>query len=272
MELTDSHTHTYLSNHGTGEVEEVVAAAVAQGMTTLAITEHLPLPPEVNEDGTFAMDADKVDYYLEALEAARRKYPDIELITGVEIDWRWGAEQYILDRIAPYELRLGSVHMLTDADGNHWEFDHPAYAAGWQERGEETVWRQYFELWTQALDSAVPFDIMTHPDLPKKLGFKPKFDTSDLYTAMAEAAAKAGVMVELNTSGLRKPVGELYPAPTLLKAFCQAGVPCTISSDAHKPSDVGRSFDQGYAALKAAGYTYVTVPTRTGDRRQIQLD
>jgi histidinol-phosphatase (PHP family) len=272
MERTDCHTHTYLSNHGSGTVEEVVAAAVAQGLSTVALTEHLPLPPEVDKDGTFAMDADKVGLYLEAIEDARRKYPQVEVITGTEIDWRVGAEGYILERIAPFELLLGSVHMLTDAEGNGWEFDHPDFIAGWYERGEERVWHHYLELWIEAVSSEVPFDIMAHPDLPKKLGFKPTFDTRDFYAVMAASVARHDVMVEVNTSGLRKPVGELYPAPELLKAFCDAGVSCTVGSDAHQPADVGRDLDKGYAALRAAGYKVVTVPTRGGDRRTIPLD
>lgn len=272
MEKTDSHTHTWLSRHGRGTVDEVVEAAVNQGMTMIALTEHLPLPPEV-DDGTFAMEPSRMDEYLSSLDEARKKNPTIEIITGVEIDWRYGAEDFILEGLKglPIELHLGSVHMLTKADGSHWEFDHPLYADGWNERGEEDVWREYFELWTQALSSNVPFDIMTHPDLPKKLGYKPCFDTSDYYAAMAEAAATAGVMIELNTSGLYKPVKELYPAPALLAAFYEAGVDCTIGSDAHTPQDVGRGFAQGYAALLAAGYTHVTVPTRTGDRRRIPM-
>lgn len=272
MERTDSHTHTWMSRHGAGTVDEVVASAVRQGMTMVALTEHLPLPDYV-DDGTFAMDPLLIDDYFSALDEARLAYPSIEIIAGTEIDWRYGAEAYILDWTEryPFELLLCGVHMLSYPDGSHWEFDHPDYAHGWDERGEEQVWQEYFELWMQALESAVPFNIMAHPDLPKKLGFKPTFDTTEYYTSMADAAAKAGVMIEVNTAGLHKPVEELYPAPSLLKAFCQAGVPCTIGSDAHNPAHVGRSFDAGYEALRAAGYTHLTVPTRTGDRREISL-
>jgi histidinol-phosphatase (PHP family) len=242
-------------------------------MTLVALTEHLPLPSDV-DDGTFAMDPLKMDEYFSHLEEARRTYHDIEILFGTEIDWRWKAEDYILKWLArwPFELRLGSVHMLTDAVGNQWEFDHPRYAEGWNERGEEQVWRDYLVLWKQALASAVPFDIMTHPDLPKKLGYKPRFDTAGYYAEMAEAARAAGVMIEVNTSGLHKPVREIYPAPALLKAFCEAGVPCSVNSDAHSPSHVGRDFDKGYAAMRAAGYTHMTVPTRSGDRREIPLN
>lgn len=274
MELTDVHTHTWFSGHGSGTVDEVVRAALSRGITTLALTEHLPLPLEVDPEGTFGMTPPQLDEYFLALDEARRAYPGIEIITGIEVDWRFGAERYILDLLEgrPYELLLGSVHMLSDESGNCWEFDHPDYDAGWDERGEEQVWQSYLELWTQALTSAVPFDIAAHPDLPKKLAHKPTFDTTDYYATMAEVARAAGVMIELNTAGLYKPVRELYPAPALLKVFCEAGVPCTISSDAHKPEHVGRSFEAGYAAMRAAGYTCVTVPTRSGDRREIPLN
>jgi histidinol-phosphatase (PHP family) len=274
MERTDSHTHTWLSRHGRGTVDEVVAAAVGQGMTMVALTEHLPLPPEVDTDGTFAMEPSRVDEYLTDIAAARLAYPNIEIITGVEIDWRWGGEDFILAGLAehPFELRLGSVHMLTGPGIEQWEFDHPDYADGWLERGEAPVWEAYFKLWTEAIASAVPFDIMTHPDLPKKLNHKPTFDPRELYAAMAEAVAARGLMIEMNTSGLRKPVHELYPAPALLRAFFEAGVPCTIGSDAHTPADVGCDFDAGYAALREAGYRVITVPTRSGDRREIPLD
>ncbi len=273
MERLDLHTHTWLSRHGSGTVDEVVAAACAQGLSTVALTEHLPLPLHV-DDGTFAMEPSKMEEYFTNVQEARLKYPAIEVFFGVEIDWRWGAEAYILDWLAqwPFELRLGSVHMLTDAEGNQWEFDHPDYAEGWDIRGEEQVWRDYLTLWKQALVSAVPFDIMTHPDLPKKLNHKPRFDPTDYYAEMAAAAASAGVMIEVNTSGLYKAVHEIYPAPALLKAFCEAGVPGNVSSDAHSPSHVGRDFDLGYAAMRAAGYTHLTVPTRSGDRREIPLD
>jgi histidinol-phosphatase (PHP family) len=272
MELTDLHTHTWYSGHGDGTVAEVVARAVACGLTTIALTEHLPLPPEVDPTGTFAMTEEQVAPYLEDIERAREAYPGIEIICGTEVDWREGAESYILKRLGPYELVLGSVHMLSDAAGNVWEFDHPGYIDGWQERGEEQVWNEYLRLWSDAIKSAVPFDVMTHPDLPKKLGFKPRFDPREMYATMAEVAASKDVLIEVNTSGLYKPVAELYPAPALLRAFCEAGVGCTVSSDAHTPGDVARSLNAAYAAMRTAGYTHVTVPTRTGDRRLIALE
>lgn len=274
MELTDTHTHTWYSGHGEGTVEEVVFSAVARGLSTIALTEHLPLPPRIDPTGTYAMTVEQVEPYLEDVARARAAHPNIEVICGIEVDWREGAEPYILEWLkrTPVELVLGSVHMLSDAEGNVWEFDDPASLDGWKHRSEEAVWSEYLRLWCDAANSAVPFTIMAHPDLPKKLGFKPRFDPREMYVTMAETAAANDLLVEVNTAGLYKPVGEMYPAPDLLKAFCDAGVGCTVSSDAHTPGDVGRSLDLAYAAMRNAGYTHVTVPTRSGDRRLIPLD
>jgi histidinol-phosphatase (PHP family) len=277
MEFTDTHTHTWYSGHGDGTVEEVVASAVAKGLTTVALTEHMPLPLEVDPTATFGMAEDQVTAYLAEVERSRTAHPEIEVIRGIEVDWREGAEPYILERLfpqqgeSPYELILGSVHMLSSANGDFWEFDHPDLIDGWYTRSEEGVWNEYLRLWSDAVRSAVPFMVMSHPDLPKKLGFAPKFDTRDFYAAMAETAAAKDVMVEVNTSGRYKPIGEQYPGPALLKAFCDAGVACTVSSDAHTPGDVGRDIDVAHAAMRDAGYEYVTVPTRSGDRRRIPL-
>jgi histidinol-phosphatase (PHP family) len=272
MEYTDTHTHTWYSGHGTGTVEEVVLAAIARGLSTVALTEHLTLPPGVDPAGSFSMTEEQVAPYLEEIEQARAAHPEIEVITGAEADWREGAERYILEQLGPYEIVLGSVHMLSNTKGAVWELDHPDNIDGWAERGVDNVWNEYLRLWCDAVRSAVPFTVMAHPDLPKKLGFKPRFDTREFYAAMAETAAAAEVLIEANTAGLHKPVGEIYPAPALLKAFCDAGVGCTVSSDAHAPCDVGRDLDAAYIAMLEAGYTHVTVPTRTGDRRLIPLD
>jgi histidinol phosphatase-like PHP family hydrolase len=39
--------------------------------------------------------------------------------------------------------------------------------------------------------------------------------------------------VEVSTAGLRKPVGEIYPARAFLEMVVDAGNPIALSSDAH---------------------------------------
>ena len=41
--------------------------------------------------------------------------------------------------------------------------------------------------------------------------------------------------MEVSTAGLRKPVGEIYPARAMLEMAVDAGIPIALSSDAHTP-------------------------------------
>jgi len=291
MELTDTHTHTVYSGHGEGLPDELVEAALAKNLTTLAITEHLPLPIEMDADGSFSMQGPQTAQYRQEVAQAASANPQIEVICGVEVDWYAGCEGHVLKQLGltgstsgtpalagaspHYQLVLGSVHMLSgEVPGDafaYWPLDYADTVDGWYERGPLYVWEHYVAHWLDAVSSKLPFDIMAHPDLPKKLGVFPDFDASRYWPEMAEAAAERGLMIEVNTSGLYYACEQVFPGPELLAEFCRAGVPCTISSDAHEPANVNRSHDQAVKALLEAGYTYLTVPTADGDRRQVKL-
>ncbi|MCL1879932.1 MAG: histidinol-phosphatase HisJ family protein [Actinomycetia bacterium] len=289
MEVIDTHTHTYYSGHGEGTPAEVVAAAAAKSVTTLAVTEHMPVPLELSPGGHFSMRFAEVPQYISEVKAARDDHPELEVICGVEVDWLDGREDFILEQLgmataaspappasARYELVLGSVHMFTGpAPDEYWPFDYALHIDGWYERGPQQVWQEYLRLWLDAVASKAHFDIMSHPDLPKKLGFFPDFDAQPLWDQMAEAAAVAardhGLLIELNTAGLFMPCAEVYPGPALLATFRRAGVGCTISSDAHSPANVARAFAVARQAMLAAGYKEATIPTKDGDRRRVPL-
>ncbi len=271
MELINTHCHSKYCGHGVGEIEEYAAAAEAAGITTLAFTEHYPLTPAFDPDEYLSVLPENMPRYLEAVEAARRAHPKLEIITGVEMDYLGDDEDRVITEadLAPFTLRLGSVHFV-DA----WAFDDPAQRDRWEEPGApDAIWKRYFELWCDAAsDAAQPYHVMSHPDLAKKFAYYPSYDVAPLYEAAAEAAAAGGRMIELNTSGSYYACAEMFPAPALLRAFCRAGVPCTVGTDAHEPANVARDIERGYAALYEAGYRVVTVPTATGDRRTITIE
>ena len=68
-----------------------------------------------------------------------------------------------------------------------------------------------------------------------------------------DGIAESGIAVELSTAGLRKPAGEMYPAPAFLEMCVEAGVPVALSSDAHRPEDVGAGYDQALELLARLG-------------------
>ncbi|MCI8468676.1 MAG: histidinol-phosphatase HisJ family protein [Eggerthellaceae bacterium] len=270
MELVNTHCHSRYCGHGAGEVEDYAAAAEAAGLTTLAFTEHFPLSASFDPDGYLSVPWDQMAAYREAVERAREAHPSLDIILGCEMDYLGADEDRAITAadLAPYELVLGSVHFV-DA----WAFDDPAQRGAWEEPGApERIWRRYTELWcAAAADASQPFHVMSHPDLAKKFAYYPSYDLAPLYEAMAEACASTGRMIEVNTSGSYYACAEMFPAPALLAAFRRAGVPCTVGSDAHDPANVARDIERGYELMARAGYRCVTVPTRSGDRREIPL-
>lgn len=266
IELIDCHLHTFHSGHGEGTVEECVLAAVSAGLTTIAFTEHLPLPEDMDPKRTVSMSPACMGDYFAEIKEARERHEEITILSGVEADWLPGGEDALRAQLGGIQFVLGAVHFI---DG--WAFDAPEQILEWENRDVDAVWTRYLELWCDAVESSISFNVMAHPDLPKKFGYRPSFDMREYYETMAIAAAKRDVMVEVNTAGLHKPVGEVYPGSELLAAFCVAGVDCTVGSDAHSPTMVGWGIEDAYEAMRQAGYERVTVPTVDGSRRYINL-
>ena len=271
-ELVDCHIHTQRCGHAVGSVDEYVRVAVDRGLSGIVITEHLALPDEFDPHRHLSMPACDLEDYLVEIDLARQRFPEIDVVAGIEADFLLGRESETAAAIADARNRadgvrmvLGSVHFIGD-----WAFDDPHNVDEWDTRDVDGVWLDYFDLWRAAAKSGM-FDVMAHPDLPKKFGHRPSFDTRELFFDAAATAADAAVAIEVSTAGLRKPVGELYPAHDLLVAFQRADVPATVGSDAHEPSEVGYEIPAAYDALLAAGYETVQFPDLTTGWRTISL-
>jgi histidinol-phosphatase (PHP family) len=97
-------------------------------------------------------------------------------------------------------------------------------------------------------------DVFAHPDLVKIAGRVPAVP-DEFYDRIAETAVRSGMAAELSSAGWRKPCGEEYPAPPLLKRFVDLGVPLTTASDGHTLPDVADRADQLRDLLGGVGVT-----------------
>jgi histidinol-phosphatase (PHP family) len=61
--------------------------------------------------------------------------------------------------------------------------------------------------------------------------------------------------IEINTSGLNKPVGEIYPSSLIVSMACEREIPICFGSDSHRPEDVGFGFDLALELARKNGYT-----------------
>jgi histidinol-phosphatase (PHP family) len=191
---------------------------------------------------------------------------ETDLRLGVEADFVPGREDRLgnLLEAREWDYVVGSVHLLegyaVDMEGE-WDV--------WRRGGSpEKLWQRYFQTVAESARSGL-FDVIAHPDLVKIWGRgrpAPDTDLRRYYEPLVEACLDAGVAVELSTAGLRKPVGELYPAQPMLELVAEAGVPVALSSDAHTPQDLGAGYDRAVAALEAAGIGEIAVFERRARR------
>jgi len=258
--LCDTHTHTARCGHAVGRDEEYVEAAIAAGLSAIAVTDHLPFYwlRRERHDLRLAMAPEELPRYVDAVLALKERYRGrIEVLLGIEADYVAGFEEALeaeLERY-PFDVVLGSEHWL---DG--WCVDDAASVLRYREGQAEVdrIWARYAGAAIAAARSGL-FDVLTHLDLPKKFGFRPSEPFAGREDDVVAAVVASGCAVELSSAGRRRPVAEDYPAPALLRRLVGAGVPLVLSSDAHAPAEVGFAFADLAAAATAAGAPEVRV-------------
>jgi len=260
--LPDYHVHTWRCGHAGGATRDFVLRAASLGLSEIAITDHIPLYflPEEERDPKLAMREDQFGEYLEEVRALRDEFRGrIPVRLGLEADYAEGHERELAEWLtrADWDLVLGSVHWVA----GDW-IDAPGSAARFEREGTETLYEEYYRLLAKAASSRL-FDVLTHFDLPKKHGHRPRSALVEAEQAAIRAAAKAACAVEISSAGLRKPVGEAYPEPRLLRRLVSEGVPVTFSSDAHAPTEVGWGYEKTVEMARECGVReYVTFEER----------
>ncbi len=247
--IGDYHMHTPLCGHAVGLPAEYVEQAIKLGFKEIGFCDHAPLVS--HSDPKITMSFEQLRFYHAMIEDVRKRYAKkIKVKIGIEADFIPGFEEKteaILNAYA-YDYVYGSVHFI-----NSWGIDDPAENERWNTADINKVYREYFDLLRRCAQSGL-YDIMAHVDLVKKFCHFPTEDMTGEVKKTAEVFKASGVTIEINTSGLRKPVKEIYPSLAHLKIYCEGGVPLAFGSDAHAPTHVGKDFDKGIQLAKAAGY------------------
>ncbi len=269
--LTDYHVHLRPDdlnaradeNFTEERVARYRAVADERGIAELGVSEHVyrfeqalavwqhPLWREFAIDDLYA--------YCEFV----RDRTDLRL--GIEADFVPGGEDRMANLLDAHDFDyvIGSVHFLREES-----IDMDDYSVWDRGHSPEEIWRRYFQTLAQAARSGL-FDILAHPDLVKVWGSdrpRPEGDLRRYYEPAIEAIAESGVAVEVSTAGLRKRARELYPAQAFLRMCVDAGAPVALSSDAHRPEDVGADYAQALELLRRVGVSELCVFERRSRR------
>jgi histidinol-phosphatase (PHP family) len=275
--LTDYHVHLRPDEDGstaeryfTAEnVDRYREAAEERGIEELGVAEHIHRFVQSLDVWTHPWyrhwAADDLDQYCDFVRESG-------LRLGIEADFLPGREDRLQNLLEgrDWDYVVGSIHFLRDeAIDVHGEPDWTAWDI-WREADPEKVWARYFDTLGEAAGTGM-FDVLAHPDLVKVFAGRvpvPGGDLRRFYERAMDGIVDARPAVEVSTAGLRKPAREIYPAPAFLEMCLEAGCPVALSSDAHRPEDLGYEYERAVELLDGLGVSEIAV----FDRRERRLE
>ncbi len=216
--IADYHTHTVYS-HGKGSIEDNVKKAIEKGLKSIAITDH------GSKHFIFGVSEKKLLKQKEEIQLISKKYPDFQLLFGVEsnITGIDGGYDITTGFENNFDIILCGFHKPVWADklSDYTNIFYNSYSKLIYEPTKEQIaknTRAYINL-----IKSKPVDIVSHINYHLRVDIK----------EVAKAASDYGVALEVSTrhSDCTK---DDYEALFSSKAML------TLNSDAHKVEDIGK--------------------------------
>ncbi len=245
--LVDNHVHLENGPYTLDWLEKFVMQADRVGVEELGIVEHFYRFVEAKDclynEHIAPKQNQHLEDYLELMARAQQKGWPVR--TGLEVDYIPGKEDNIRRALKglPLDFVIGSVHWL-----DNWCFD--ADAASWEGRDLEKAYRQYYDVMAQAVESKL-FDVLGHPGNIGYFGHRPDLDVlTRIENEWLARIKRHRICIEVNTGGLLRPAGTLFPRVDLLKRIRVANFDISLGSDAHYPEHVGHAFPETQRMVK----------------------
>ncbi|NUT34439.1 MAG: PHP domain-containing protein [Hamadaea sp.] len=260
----DGHVHTEWSwDAPGGSMERTCARAVELGLPAVAFTEHADftvcvvdsedlagfphLQPYAVDGRLFPPDVD-VDGYLECLQRCRELYPELRIISGVELGephWHADAAARLL-AAGGYERVLGSLHCLPLGEEYADAAEHFRHAPA----GD--VLRRYLAEIPNLVAQSDTFGVLAHIDYavrywPRDAGPFDIFAFEDEFRYALRAVAAGDRVLEVNT---KSPM-----IPEIVGWWRQeGGEAVAFGSDAHVADALAHRFAEAAAMVEAHGF------------------
>ncbi|NOX89710.1 MAG: histidinol-phosphatase HisJ [Calditrichaeota bacterium] len=234
----DYHIHTKLCKHASGEMEDYVERAIELKFDEIAFTDHIPLPDGF--DITHRMSLEQLDGYAEAIFKLQNRYPEITILPGIEADFYEGFEDFLCDtfRRFPFEIIILSVHFL-----KHWTDKNWVFSYCFPDKSLSEIYSEYLSAVEKGIRTGL-FNVVGHLDLIKQPDEPLLKHNERELRGILSLVKKQNMALEINTSGLRKQIGETYPHSSIFPLLAEYQIPVTLGSDAHAPHQVGYAFDR----------------------------
>lgn len=222
----DCHTHTRFSSDSAEEMDAFCRRAVALGLDAVCFTEHL----DFKGDDPGYYDADR---FFEVFERVRAQYKEkLLVLAGIEVSQpHRHTEAFEQARRRPYDFILGSVHDFFPEELFMTQMVAKGYSAA-------EIFGYY---WDEMLEMVRcgGFDAVAHFDFPKRyLNGALIYEPAQIDCICAEIV-RQGMVLEINSSSLRKGCAEAMPGEALQQRYVAAGGQrITVGSDAHSAAEL----------------------------------
>jgi len=220
--MHDMHVHTLYSNDANGSIEAYINYAQAIGVKTICFAEHVDNNPNDWGLGYYDSAAFFADF-----NKSKAEIHDIELLAGIEFDspHRYQKELSELSYL-PYDCIIGSVHYCNLSP----DLFFPVLV-----KNGITAEDCYSAYWKEIMKCVTlgNFDVLGHIDIPKRYYRSMIYDETAL-REIFHVMHSNGIILEINTSSLRKGLSDTMPGNVILEIYCsEGGKYVTIGSDAH---------------------------------------
>ncbi len=266
----DYHIHSLHSCDGQASIEDMCRSASSKGFAAVCFTEHQDLAffsqktkayIEKNLPGFAPFRIEDPDGYLREILQSREIFPGLEVLLGVELAVASQMDEGGLDIIdqLPLDYLLLSCH---DAGGVD-----PYLRLCYEGMERDQVISAYLKSLHEGMLAVKSFDGLAHIGYVYRYikryglygedGWRYKAgDCPDILDAILKRVIEKGAVIEINMSGWGE--GHSMPDIGVMKRYVELGGEAAIyASDAHRPEDIGRYYDEALEIMKASGIKYL---------------
>lgn len=261
MKKINYHTHTYRCGHAKGNEEDMIMAAIRNGIEELGLSDHIPLPryrlhllksvpsirslkslislvyAMIKNGPNMRMPYKTIDEHLETINELSEKYQkDIKIYKGFEAE-------YLEEYLNYYQSLLLNNKIDYLILGNHFN-QHCIHSCYY---GKPNLSKRELYSYCNDVEKAIEtnlFSYIAHPDL-FMIGYT-HFD-DDVKTVCQRICMKAkeyDIPLEINGGGMKRGLfsydGEMlyqYPNARFWEIASEVGNKVVIGLDAHNPDD-----------------------------------
>ncbi len=275
MELMDYHTHHYRCAHAKGSIEDYINVAIEKGLSEIGITDHFPFTAATTDPRlrklpkttTMSMTEEEFPEYIQEIKDLRDKYSGkITVRISTEVGFVTSGKH--LDRqkvilepfMDDFDYLLGAIHDVK-LDGLPAMFLNMVKGPEiLRTHGEDRIHLEYIKRMRDMVETGY-FDIIAHLDNHKLLWVpnEPTYSEPVWHEVLKllDKIKSKGMAVEINTSGPLKGTPSQFPSDSIVKELIQRDVPLALSSDAHRPENIGYQFQAFIEKARSWGLTHL---------------